>query len=258
MRDDADLTLDAGDPPARKRPARIRHVHLTALSLHIDGALGDREGNETDDHLASCPTCSQDFAELRTTVLLLRGLPQYEPRRSFVLEPGYARVKRRSLPPVEEHPAAATQMPLPANSGWHNRLLPSTGSLRIASGLVGVALIAALAGDALIADPSPQAMGLRTDLLATSIQQPVTTVRQPAPAPGEPLPLVPASAAEFAGTEGGAPALQEADGAPVAATATAAPSPWRVAQIGLAMLLLWLLVSLGGRLWMDRHERMPG
>ncbi|MFM9106126.1 MAG: anti-sigma factor family protein [Chloroflexota bacterium] len=261
MRDDADLTTDAGDQPSRAAGERIRHLDLDLLSLHVDGALDPGERRSAEVHLASCAACSLDYTELRVTVTLLQGLPQYEPRRSFALGPEYGKIRRRPLPPSRQVPApsvpsspwAPPAAPVPAAaaaSPWFARVLPGTRTLTLATGAVAVALFAAIAGDALVADPpvSP-ALGLRTGQVATSILQPTG-----AQAPAD----VAAPAAPAAETAPADPALQQENGAPAAVAASSRPSPWRIAQIGLAMLLLWLLVSLGGRLWVDRHEALPG
>ncbi|MGI9252278.1 MAG: anti-sigma factor family protein, partial [Thermomicrobiales bacterium] len=179
MRDDADLTTDAGDPSARPASARIRHLDIEALSLHIDGALDGSEGLEAERHLASCSDCAMDFTELRMTVSLLQALPQYAPRRSFTLGPEYGKIKRRAL---QESPAQRRQEPerpaspyLPpsvpaAQPSWFDHLLPGAGALKIATGFVGLALLATLVGDAIVPDPAPrQSIAMNSAQVATSI-----------------------------------------------------------------------------------------
>jgi hypothetical protein len=61
------------------------HIDTDTLSAYLDDAVSAAERREIADHLADCALCRQELAELRGTVALLRGLPQYEPRRSFRL-----------------------------------------------------------------------------------------------------------------------------------------------------------------------------
>ena len=262
MRDDADLTLDAGAPPGRESGVQVRHLDLEALSLHIDDELEQGQRMEAEVHLASCSLCALDFEEMHLTVTLLRALPQYDPPRTFVLSQEYGRIKHRPMPqPVEQMqapvpaylPAAmlAGSAPAPEKAVWHSRLLPSAGALKVASTLAGVGLLVALAGDMVIPDPPPAPLGIVAQA-STSIFPPPSAR---AISPDAALPAPPAQAGEIAGTESQPAAFGEVNAAP--ATAAAIPSPWRVAQIGLGMLLLWLLVSLASRMWMDHHERMP-
>lgn len=61
------------------------HIDTATLSAYLDGAVSAAERREIAAHLAACALCRRELAELRGTVALLRGLPQYEPRRSFRL-----------------------------------------------------------------------------------------------------------------------------------------------------------------------------
>jgi hypothetical protein len=264
MRDDADLTTDAGDPPARLTGARIRHLDLELLSLHIDGALDSGERGDAEVHLAECAECHLDYTELRMTVSLLQGLPQYEPRKSFVLGPEYGKVKRRPIqaprpqaaPDRPASPYLPPPPPLPHHP-WFESLLPGATALKVASGLVGVALLISIAGDALTPDAAPrQGLAMRPAQMATSILPPGSQVVRTAPdsAPADPTNSVAPAPAGV--TETLAPALQQENGAPATVAATVRPSWWRIAQVSLAMLLLWLLVSLAGRIWVDRHESL--
>jgi anti-sigma factor RsiW len=265
MRDDADLTTDAGDSPARPPGTRIRHLDLELLSLHIDGGLDPGTRSDAQAHLAACSECQLNYTELRMTVSLLQGLPQYEPRISFVLGSEYGKVKRRPIPAEPMRPAASFERPAasppwvapaaPApRAPWYSHLMPGTGALKVASGLVGVALLVSIAGDAMIADPPPtaQRMGITSSNVTTAILPPVSDATRKAAAP-ENVPVAPQQGV----TDPSAPALQQGYGAPAVAASTG-PSPWRIAQIGLGMLLLWLVVSLAGRIWVDRHDSQAG
>ena len=60
---------------------------LGMLSDYIDGELSDAELTKLEDHLASCPTCSEELESQRATVLMLRRMPEVEVPRSFRLAP---------------------------------------------------------------------------------------------------------------------------------------------------------------------------
>jgi len=251
MRDDDDLTAEppeTDDAPPRFGSGRIRHLSIDVLSLHVDRAL-DPDGHQlAETHLAACPDCLKDFGELRLTVLLLSGLPQYQPRRTFLLTPEYGAAKTRPLP---AGPSAGPAAPAASGGGWSGRLLPGARGLRIATAIAGVAFLATVAGDLAVPDPAAQRAAVAVPSAATSaigIRATMATVgprsaeAAPAPAPGEPQALA-ADAPAPGAARPAAPAL---------------PSPWRIAQLATGMLLLWLLVSLAGRGWLDRHERLPG
>lgn len=55
------------------------------LSAYIDGELDAGEAASVEAHVAACPACSRDLAELRAVAAALQGLPSAEPPRSFAL-----------------------------------------------------------------------------------------------------------------------------------------------------------------------------
>ena len=60
---------------------------LGMLSEYIDGELPSVEKAALEEHLAGCPTCSEELESLRSTVLMLRRMPEVEAPRSFRLTP---------------------------------------------------------------------------------------------------------------------------------------------------------------------------
>lgn len=90
--DDANAaTVELGD-----RAMTHQHLDTDALSAYIDDRLqGDQMATATG-HIATCADCSHELAELRATIALLNGLPQYRPRRSFTLGSDYAHPVRTS------------------------------------------------------------------------------------------------------------------------------------------------------------------
>ncbi|HYO29447.1 MAG TPA: zf-HC2 domain-containing protein [Thermomicrobiales bacterium] len=264
------------DPNRSREPAAEdgdagsqRHLDLDALNALLDGTLDPTDGVVAEAHVARCAACAADLGELRATVGLLRGLPQYRPRRSFALGPEHA------------------TRPRPVVAAGTARLLPSVQALRVATLAVAALLLLAVAGEwtfgqapswpslpqsapvAAPADLAPTASAALAPAPAPALNE-APTARQPAPAAGGAPPSAAERAVapgagdaleasgdgaangeggaigEDAGTGGATGASQTTDGGHPAREAPATPSPWRLAQIGLGLILLWLLVSLVG------------
>lgn len=245
-------------------PGSQRHLDLDALNALLDGTLDPTDGVVAEAHVAGCAACAADLGELRATVGLLRGLPQYRPRRSFALRP--------------EHAAR----PRPVVAAGTARLLPSVQALRVATLAVAALLLLAVAGEWTFGQaPSSPSLPQTAPVAAPAGLAPTAsapapglneapTARQPAPAAGGAPPSAAERAVapgagdaleasgdgaangeggaigEDAGTGGATGASQSTDGGQPARQAPATPSPWRLAQIGLGLILLWLLVSLVG------------
>src|ERR687893_178231 len=78
------------------RPAdRPGHLDIDAVSAFVDRDLEPDDLTTIEFHLHECPACHREVLEIRTTVVLLAGLPQYTPRRSFCLGHEHARASRR-------------------------------------------------------------------------------------------------------------------------------------------------------------------
>jgi hypothetical protein len=60
------------------------HLKPSDISEYVDGRLSDEDTHEVEDHLKVCLVCREEVESLRITVALVRRLPQFEPRRSFV------------------------------------------------------------------------------------------------------------------------------------------------------------------------------
>ncbi len=268
---------DPGPAPARLGRAGSPHLDLDAFNAYLDRGLDDADRRTAAAHLAACPDCRRELAELRATVALLRGLPHYAPRRSFRLGP--------------EH--AATR-PGGRLAPWAPRLLPALPALRAAAAAVALLLVAAVAGD-LVSTSRDDAPAQRSEVLAAPTAAPPALQQAPAPqtegvdeeaaGAGETESSgaasnrveAPGAAAEAPGLPRGAPAeppaapaRQAADAAdpPAAPGIASAPEPaddqgttaradppsagsdrpsgWRLAQVSLGLLLLWLLVSIVG------------
>jgi hypothetical protein len=279
------MSSDQPEPPPAEADSwgdgalRAQHLDVDALSAYLDHQLSPEEMVAARAHLATCPACGRELAELRATVALLRELPQYLPRRTFQLGPEHAR--RRSGRGS-------------AFGGWFERLVPAVPALRIATVAVAVLLVAVIAGDLVSNRGADRGLVLQTgDQPAELVNAPAAEdTLDPAPAPALQAPAAeqarsrPAAipttsladadeeAASFAesasedGTESAAPAssmagdYREEDAPGVVSPAPAAepepvsppPSGWRLAQVGLGLALLWLIVSLAGVAWLRRDQ----
>src|SRR5215218_7442153 len=78
---------------------RPGHLNIDAVSAFVDRDLESDELTTIEVHLHECPACHREVLEIRTTVLLLSGLPQYTPRRSFCLGHEHSRASRRRSQP---------------------------------------------------------------------------------------------------------------------------------------------------------------
>ena len=163
---------DARTPPVpvgEERHSTRQHLDTDALSAFIDDRLGGDLRLDAAGHISACPDCRNELAELQTTVSLLGGLPQYRPRRSFVLGPAYA------------HPVRTSRLA---------RLLPMLPALRAATVAVLLLLVGVGVADVLtqIGEDSgdssrPAAMSGDTSG-ETTMQPPVedaSVAREPAP-----------------------------------------------------------------------------
>lgn len=66
--------------PDRRRP----HAAGPALSAYLDGALPSQRAARLERHLAGCPACTADLAQLRATKLSVSGLAAAEPVQDWL------------------------------------------------------------------------------------------------------------------------------------------------------------------------------
>lgn len=221
---------------------RARHLDLDAMSLLLDDALPPAERAAAEAHLAACPDCREDYEELRATVRLLHGLPQYAPRRSFTLTPEQARL---AVSP-------------PRRLSW-----PGEGVLRWAALAVAALLLLTTVGQqtfdrsggpapsAPIAAPAPP-QAAQPDFAASEQGAPEAAAPQaPAPAAADAEETVSTEANH--GTESMRKASESVDETRSGgAIPPGGVSGWRIAQLGLTLALLWLIVGIAGLRWMRR------
>lgn len=75
------------------------HINQDNLSEYLDGRLSVAAASRIDRHLAECAACRQELDTLRTTVSLLRRMPELSLPRSFIL-PGPPPAAVAVRPPV--------------------------------------------------------------------------------------------------------------------------------------------------------------
>jgi anti-sigma factor RsiW len=171
---------------------RPGHLDIDAVSAFIDRDLDADELTTIEFHLHECPACHREVLEIRTTVVLLAGLPQYTPRRSFCLGHEHARASRRRLPrghfwsgPFASagYPASAASSVAHAEAGRAAGWLPG---LQAAAVVIGALLLLVTTSDLLGMPPQP----------AEWLSDPGAPVQQldfrAAPAPESAPPAVPA------------------------------------------------------------------
>lgn len=253
--------------PARPAANAARHLDLDTLTAYLDHELSDADRQDAEHHLRLCADCRQERDELRATVMLLRGLPQYAPRRSFRVG------SERAMTPV--------------NGGWLARLLPALPAIRVATVAVAMLLLVVVSGDLLtgvgddrrLAAPPPappsaeiadeQAepaadddAGVQRDQAAPTANgtNPLAESSETTAAPPAPAGRQPATSDEGAAASRSTPMpagdeeIDAAGDAGVEPAAAAGPSIWRLAQLALGFLLLWLMVTMVG---LERLRRKP-
>src|SRR5215207_4536843 len=141
---------------------RPGHLNIDAVSAFVDRDLEADELTTIEFHLHECPACHREVLEIRTTVVLLTGLPQYTPRRSFCLGHEHARASRRSLPRGRSwsgssgssgYPASAASAVANAEAGRAAGWLPG---LQAAAMVVGVLLLLVTSSDLMGMPPQPK------------------------------------------------------------------------------------------------------
>src|ERR671917_494285 len=140
---------------------RPGHLDIDAVSAFVDRDLQPDDLATIEFHLHECPPCYREVLEIRTTVVLLTGLPKPPPRRSFCLGHEHARASRRRLPRGHSWsgPFGSTGYPASAASPVAN---PQAGraagwlpGLQAAAMVVGVLLLLVTTSDLMGMPPQP-------------------------------------------------------------------------------------------------------
>ena len=203
--------------PGIRRHARLREL----LSAYIDGEVSASETLRVEEHLARCQECRDELASLRSTVGLLRRLPELAVPRSFALSEA---PQRRPTPTIV----------------WTARLATSAAAVLLVALLLGD--IVGLVGqqrtlEDAVSRAEVQAPGAPAPMAAAA-QRPEAAVRdipkatapelESAPAPAAPAPAAPAPAQAFAALPAPTPTAAAAPSLAAPAPAPAAPAPARV------------------------------
>ena len=125
-----------------------KHVKPETLAEYLDGRLAGTAMARADRRLTSCATCRDELDSLRTTVSLLKGLPQVVPTRSFTM----------AAPPPQ--PALSLPSPLFRMPQWVYAGAASVAAVVLAV-LISADTTGALATKRLpVAQPAPRAAQL--------------------------------------------------------------------------------------------------
>ncbi|HUZ02960.1 MAG TPA: zf-HC2 domain-containing protein [Thermomicrobiaceae bacterium] len=227
-----------------RTPPDDEHISDTELSDYLEGQVDSESRRRAlAAHLEACGACRRALQELATLVDRLAALPLPEPPRSF-------RITAAMVP-------APVALPTP----WFIRLQPA---MRWATAAAAVLLVLVVGADLVThaggAKPAatessarPQTFtssGSTAASTTTSATRPPTSI----PAAGAAVQSSAASAAASpaprtaAVTAGSTPAPETPVAAALPSTSavqgsTASPSGWRIAELAIALVLLWLLVA---------------
>jgi hypothetical protein len=139
---------------------RPGHLDIDAVSAFVDRDLEPDDLTTIEFHLHECPACHQEVLEIRTTVVLLAGLPQYTPRRSFCLGHEHARAARRasrghswsgSFAPMG-YPASAASAVANAQRGGAAAWLPGLQAVAV---VIGALFLLVTTSDLMGMPPQP-------------------------------------------------------------------------------------------------------
>ncbi|MGH2531823.1 MAG: anti-sigma factor family protein [Thermomicrobiales bacterium] len=166
-----------------------QHLSTDDLNAFLDGTLAVTDHVRADAHLQTCADCRRDLADLRATVTLLRGLPEQRPRRAFQLSPEQARTSR---------------------APWILRHMPSLPTLRAATAVVAMLLVAVITGDILTNQET------EPDRIAQEAPTTAVDSREMAPADAAPA---------FTATAPAPTTIQEPEAALAQPTRTVGPPP---------------------------------
>jgi|SRR5215207_1101923 len=165
---------------------RPGHLDIDAVSAFVDRDLEPDDLTTIEFHLHECPACHREVLEIRTTVVLLAGLPQYTPRRSFCLGHEHARASRRRTSRGHSWSGAFAPTGYPASAA--SAAYAETG--RAAAWLPGLQAVAVVIGALLLLVTTSDLMGMPPQPAEwLSEEAPVKQMdfrAAPAPAPVQP------------------------------------------------------------------------
>lgn len=163
---------------------RPGHLDIDAVSAFVDRDFSPDELRLLAFHLHECPACHREVLEIRTTVVLLAGLPQYAPRRSFCLGHEHARASRRR--------SATGNRPRPGGGAFLNSPAPALGAPAWGAGwLPGLQAMAMVIGAMLLLVTSSDLTGMPpqpADWLDDPRAVPMEFAAAPPPQLAQPVP----------------------------------------------------------------------
>lgn len=260
------------------------HLNDELLAGYLDDpdTLAAAERAMVEQHLAACANCRQTLDELRAVVAALATLPEIAPQKSFALTHAMVgqRGQLRTVGTDPDVPAAPIDMR--RTTAWHERQMRAVRWATVAAAILFVFVLSAdfttnrffltpderdavvmsnrgsepssmQAPETMEAEDQPGAAGAAMEDAAGTSDEMRTTSEDapPAEADGAEDTFMVSGEVDDAGKE---EALQYQDGAAgdeVAEIAGNNPRSmstpqhyWRLAQVGLAMLIVWLLAAM--------------
>lgn len=241
------------------------HIPEELLSAYLAGDLDDEVlHQEVEAHLERCPTCREVAAELDALVHLLQTLPEPQLPRSFALTPEMVSppvvtpmpwVVR--LQPALRWATAAAALLLVLVLGADLIVHRSTGTSEtveimmtadgVESGATEPSIATDSATNAGAAEPAESAAGSATDSVSPT---PAGALSRPESAQAPPAEdATRASGEAFGEGEADASAApmiaapSDVEHETAAAPSRSWPSIWRLTEVSLALLVIWLLVA---------------
>ncbi|HET9016032.1 MAG TPA: hypothetical protein VFN57_10580 [Thermomicrobiaceae bacterium] len=222
-----------------RAPAGGEHDHVSdaELAAYVDGEIESVDRRRAiAAHLEECAMCRQTLRELMVLVGALAELPQPEPTRSYRLTP------------------AMVPAPAPLTVPWFIRFQPAMRWATAAAALllvlvVGADVVTHAGGAATTASPSsaPRVLTSASSAASTSAPAARPSAASPAaaaaPFPAASSPPARAAAGVAPATPGAVAAAGPAGAATSPSGGAPPPSGWRIAELGLTLVLLWLLVA---------------
>lgn len=278
---DADGTTPP-DRPSPEVPSAAEHFDVEVLAGFLDGP-GEMPSDEyaaIEAHVATCQLCRDTLGELRAIVTAMAALPNLEPRRSFAVSP----VMAGSPEPVREVASVRRQQREPVvlrqASAWHERQMRAVRWATVAAAILFVFVLSAdIVSNRFVGtrvDDGPAAITMQSDGASGSTEAEMADEPDAPPAAAEDA-SADADAFRAAGagpTATAAPAAaygsdelvqestppgeqdlamqqEETAGAEVGSAESsdrrAMSTPdhyWRLAQVGLALIIVWLLAAM--------------
>lgn len=263
-------------------PGPDDHFDAEVLAGYLDrpGDLPHEERVSIETHLATCQACRETLAELRAVIMAMSALPEAAPPRSFALTPEMVGSRAHPRPVPAQVRDAHEPIDVRQTSAWQARQMRAVRWATVAAAVLFVFVLSAdivsnrfdrntINGDQAPAAVRSQEMQAPTEAAKASepegpaaAQEDASTEADALRTTGEEQSATPAPAAAYdpeqaeqddGGSEDQSMTMsQDAPPSEVEQMASeddrrSMSTPghyWRLAQVGLALLIVWLLAAM--------------